>query len=117
VNYFPVFFDLAGQKVLIVGGGEVALRKLSLLERTGAAITVIPNDFRTVRGRSIALAVLDECGFWFGDESTSPDVETFAALVPGMATIPQSMLVMISSPHRRSGLLYDKWKESPFALL
>jgi hypothetical protein len=79
---------------------------------TGAAITVIPNDFRTVRGRSIALAVLDECGFWFGDESTSPDVETFAALVPGMATIPQSMLVMISSPHRRSGLLYDKWKES-----
>jgi hypothetical protein len=84
---------------------------------TGAAITVIPNDFRTVRGRSIALAVLDECGFWFGDESTSPDVETFAALVPGMATIPQSMLVMISSPHRRSGLLYDKWKESPFALL
>ena len=30
---------------------------------TGASITVIPNDFRTVRGRSIALAVLDECGF------------------------------------------------------
>jgi uroporphyrin-III C-methyltransferase/precorrin-2 dehydrogenase/sirohydrochlorin ferrochelatase len=41
VNYFPVFFDLAGQKVLIVGGGEVALRKISLLERTGASITVV----------------------------------------------------------------------------
>jgi uroporphyrin-III C-methyltransferase / precorrin-2 dehydrogenase / sirohydrochlorin ferrochelatase len=41
VNYFPVFFDLAGQKVLIVGGGEVALRKVSLLERTGALITLI----------------------------------------------------------------------------
>jgi uroporphyrin-III C-methyltransferase/precorrin-2 dehydrogenase/sirohydrochlorin ferrochelatase len=41
VNYFPVFFDLAGQKVLIVGGGEVALRKLSLLERTGANITLV----------------------------------------------------------------------------
>jgi uroporphyrin-III C-methyltransferase/precorrin-2 dehydrogenase/sirohydrochlorin ferrochelatase len=41
VNYFPVFFDLAGQKVLIVGGGDVALRKVSLLERTGAAITVV----------------------------------------------------------------------------
>jgi uroporphyrin-III C-methyltransferase/precorrin-2 dehydrogenase/sirohydrochlorin ferrochelatase len=41
VNYFPVFFDLAGQKVLIVGGGEVALRKVSLLERTGALITVV----------------------------------------------------------------------------
>jgi uroporphyrin-III C-methyltransferase / precorrin-2 dehydrogenase / sirohydrochlorin ferrochelatase len=41
VNYFPVFFDLAGQKVLIVGGGEVALRKVSLLERTGASITLV----------------------------------------------------------------------------
>ena len=41
MNYFPVFFDLAGQKVLIVGGGEVALRKISLLERTGASITVV----------------------------------------------------------------------------
>jgi uroporphyrin-III C-methyltransferase/precorrin-2 dehydrogenase/sirohydrochlorin ferrochelatase len=39
--YFPVFFDLAAQKVLIVGGGEVALRKLALLERAGAAITVV----------------------------------------------------------------------------
>jgi uroporphyrin-III C-methyltransferase/precorrin-2 dehydrogenase/sirohydrochlorin ferrochelatase len=41
VNYFPVFFDLDGQKVLIVGGGEVALRKVSLLERTGALITLV----------------------------------------------------------------------------
>ncbi len=41
MNYFPVFFDLTGQKVLIVGGGDVALRKISLLERTGASITVV----------------------------------------------------------------------------
>jgi uroporphyrin-III C-methyltransferase / precorrin-2 dehydrogenase / sirohydrochlorin ferrochelatase len=39
--YFPVFFDLKAQKVLVVGGGEVALRKLTLLERAGAAITVV----------------------------------------------------------------------------
>jgi uroporphyrin-III C-methyltransferase/precorrin-2 dehydrogenase/sirohydrochlorin ferrochelatase len=41
VNYFPVFFDLSGQKVLVVGGGEVALRKVLLLERTGANITLV----------------------------------------------------------------------------
>jgi uroporphyrin-III C-methyltransferase/precorrin-2 dehydrogenase/sirohydrochlorin ferrochelatase len=40
VTYFPVFFDLAKQQVLIVGAGEVALRKVALLERSGAAITV-----------------------------------------------------------------------------
>lgn len=41
MQYFPVFFDLEGQKVLVVGGGDVALRKVSLLARTGAAITVV----------------------------------------------------------------------------
>jgi uroporphyrin-III C-methyltransferase/precorrin-2 dehydrogenase/sirohydrochlorin ferrochelatase len=41
VNYFPVFFDLAGQKVLVVGAGAVALRKVALLERCGASITVV----------------------------------------------------------------------------
>src|ERR1039457_4170333 len=44
VNYFPVFFDLNGQNVLVVGGGEVALRKVSLLQRAGAVITLVaPN--------------------------------------------------------------------------
>src|ERR1039457_4777965 len=41
VNYFPVFFDLNGQNVLVVGGGEVALRKVSLLQRAGAVITLV----------------------------------------------------------------------------
>jgi len=41
VSYFPAFFDLTGQRVLVVGGGEVALRKVSLLQSTGALITVV----------------------------------------------------------------------------
>ncbi len=41
MHYFPAFFDLSAQKVLIVGGGDVALRKLALLERTGAKVTVV----------------------------------------------------------------------------
>ena len=41
MNYFPVFFDLTAQRVLVVGGGEVALRKVALLERSGALITLV----------------------------------------------------------------------------
>jgi uroporphyrin-III C-methyltransferase/precorrin-2 dehydrogenase/sirohydrochlorin ferrochelatase len=41
MNYFPAFFDLSAQKVLIVGGGEVALRKLVQLMRSGAKVTVV----------------------------------------------------------------------------
>ncbi len=44
MNYFPVFFDLTAQKVLVVGAGEVALRKVELLTRSGAAVTVVAPD-------------------------------------------------------------------------
>ncbi len=46
MDYFPAFFDLSAQKVLIVGGGEVALRKLTLLERCGAKISVVAAEIR-----------------------------------------------------------------------
>jgi uroporphyrin-III C-methyltransferase / precorrin-2 dehydrogenase / sirohydrochlorin ferrochelatase len=55
LNYFPAFFDLNGQTVLIVGGGEVALRKISLLERTGASIIVVaPKIAPQIRARAAA---------------------------------------------------------------
>ena len=55
MNYFPAFFDLSAQKVLIVGGGEVALRKLALLERTGAKVTVVaPQILPELRERAAA---------------------------------------------------------------
>ena len=41
MNYFPLFFDLRGQKVLVVGAGAVALRKVQQLERAQAAIIVV----------------------------------------------------------------------------
>jgi uroporphyrin-III C-methyltransferase/precorrin-2 dehydrogenase/sirohydrochlorin ferrochelatase len=41
VDYFPLFFDLKGQRVLVVGAGAVALRKVQLLARAHAAIAVV----------------------------------------------------------------------------
>ena len=41
MNTFPLFFKLEARKVLIVGGGDVALRKADLLSRAGAAITIL----------------------------------------------------------------------------
>jgi uroporphyrin-III C-methyltransferase / precorrin-2 dehydrogenase / sirohydrochlorin ferrochelatase len=44
MNYFPMFFDLTAQRVLVVGGGEVALRKVALLERSGASVYLVAPD-------------------------------------------------------------------------
>jgi uroporphyrin-III C-methyltransferase/precorrin-2 dehydrogenase/sirohydrochlorin ferrochelatase len=41
MDYFPIFLRLQGEPVLVVGGGEVAARKISLLRRAGAKVTVV----------------------------------------------------------------------------
>src|SRR5262245_52036899 len=41
MNYFPAFFDLRDRRALIVGGGEPAARRLRLLRKAGARVTVV----------------------------------------------------------------------------
>ena len=41
MQHFPAFFALQDQPVLIVGGGEAAARKLRLVRKAGAAVTVV----------------------------------------------------------------------------
>ena len=41
MDYFPIFLRLVNEPVLVVGGGEVAARKIDLLLRTGARVTVV----------------------------------------------------------------------------
>lgn len=41
MDYFPIFLRLANEPVLVVGGGEVAARKIDLLLRTNAKVTVV----------------------------------------------------------------------------
>lgn len=41
MDYFPLFLNLKQQSCLVVGAGEIAARKIDLLSRAGASITVV----------------------------------------------------------------------------
>jgi uroporphyrin-III C-methyltransferase / precorrin-2 dehydrogenase / sirohydrochlorin ferrochelatase len=41
MDYLPVFLQLRAQPVIVVGGGRVAARKVELLRRAGATITIV----------------------------------------------------------------------------
>jgi siroheme synthase-like protein len=43
-HYYPVFLNVKGQKCMVIGGGEVAVRKVKGLLASGAAVRVISPD-------------------------------------------------------------------------
>lgn len=50
MDYFPLFLRLSSEPVLVVGGGEVAARKIELLLRAGAKITVVAPELNRELG-------------------------------------------------------------------
>ncbi|WP_220149773.1 hypothetical protein [Sphingomonas aracearum] len=77
----------------------------------GLAIEITTNDQRSSRGRTVVGAVFDECAFWRSDDSANPDEAVYKAIKPSMATIPGAMLIGISSPYARRGMLWNKHKK------
>src|SRR5581483_686276 len=53
----------------------------------------------------------DELAFWYDEYSANPDKEMLVAVRPAMLTIKDSLLIGLSSPHARRGLLYEKYKQ------
>lgn len=68
-------------------------------------------SFRSTRGYTLVAVVADEIAFWRSEESASPDTEILSALRPGLATIPGSLLLCISSPYARRGALWQAYSK------
>jgi hypothetical protein len=85
---------------------------ISVTLRSGIEIVCVANNFRTVRSGTIVCAILDEVAFWYSEDSANPDVEVYRAIRPGMATVPNALLIGISSPYAKRGLLFDKHRRN-----
>lgn len=89
----------------------VAINSESIELNNNVVVEVHTSNYRSVRGRSLLCAVLDEVALWRSDSTANPDSEIHAAITPGLARVPNSMLVMISTAHRRAGLLWNRFKD------
>jgi hypothetical protein len=68
------------------------------------------NSYRTIRGRTLLACVFDEAAFWRDESSANPDAAVYTAVLP-MLLRTGGMLIGISTPYRRVGLLHQKHRD------
>jgi hypothetical protein len=81
-----------------------------ILLKSGVVISVHTASFRTVRGRTLLCCIFDEVAFWRDETGANPDLEVYRAVIPALMTT-NGMLIGISSPYRRRGLLHDRHRD------
>nr|WP_317378270.1 bifunctional precorrin-2 dehydrogenase/sirohydrochlorin ferrochelatase [uncultured Faecalimonas sp.] len=57
MRYFPIFMDLEGKQILVVGAGKIALRRVQTLLQFGARIKVITKELPKEQQEAFALLV------------------------------------------------------------
>jgi Phage Terminase len=105
-NYVKGFFaasEILQREVVASNASEITLRN-------GIVISVHSTSFRTVRGRTLIACIFDEVAFWRDETSATPDIETYRAILPALATT-NGMLIGISTPYRKIGLLNAKHRD------
>jgi hypothetical protein len=106
LNYVKAFLEaspILRQEIVSITRSEITLKN-------GIVISVHSNSFRTVRGRTLIACIFDEVAYWRDEASAMPDVETYRAILPSLATT-NGVLVAISTPYRKLGLLHQKYRD------
>lgn len=79
--------------------------------KNGIIIKCVPCTLKAVRGFACAVAVFDEVGVWYQEsDSANPDYEIYRAIKPAQMQFPNKLLVGISSPYNKQGLLYKYYE-------
>jgi len=99
------------QRVKCLRGLIVKETQEAIELRNEVSIGVKTASFRSVRGYTVLAAILEELAFYRSEDSANPDKEILAAIRPALATIPESLLIGISTPYSKSGILFQMWRD------
>ena len=78
--------------------------------KNNISIEIHTASYRSVRGYSVVFCILDELAFFRDENSANPDSEIINALKPAMLTLPESMLISLSTPYSRRGVVWDYFR-------
>jgi precorrin-2 dehydrogenase/sirohydrochlorin ferrochelatase len=98
LKYYPVFWDIADKKCVVVGGGEVAARKVKRLLDCGAKVSVVSPELNS----DLAALKKDKLIFHIPSKYGSKDIEG-AALVIG-ATDDEEINAAVSQDATAKGI-------------
>ena len=70
--------------------------------KNNLTIEITTNDKRRVRGRTVVAAIFDEVAHWRNEASANPDEDVYWAIQPATLTIPNALMIGISSPVREA---------------
>jgi hypothetical protein len=82
------------------------------LELTNRVVIEVQTaNYRVTRGYTVCAVIADELAYWLSDEdAANPAGEIIASLRPAMATMPNSLLMVATSPYARKGPVWDAWR-------
>ena len=101
MTYYPIFLDLKGKVILVVGGGRVAQRKVEALLDSGAEIRIVSSKLTESLNKLVALRDLD-C---LNDEFQDKHLEDVFLVIA--ATDDRELNHRISDIAKKKGLLVN----------
>lgn len=88
---------------------RITENKISLTNQVDLLVTTA--SFKTARGATMPACVADEIAFWSLDGQANPDREILRAVRPGLNRYGDGVLLVMSSPYAKKGVLFETYKK------